>query len=217
MRLGEKTRWSQLKTPLCFCGLSVLRGQSNLLKPLPLLSADARLLMSKHLVAVFLGCLHATSLGVCPPLKLSFSRSCSWERYLLCKAGAPGTWWRAQEGTSEGFSEQAEKCWHSGLGNLGEQTGWTAGRHFSLSPAPQFRHRSVVSTTCYSTLVQFTSVPSLRGVFFETPNVRHRVASCSEEDANAVSYLETQLDQSAFTKPCFNIVNESEDCPRAFS
>lgn len=61
-----------------FLWLECVKGStSNLLKPLPRPSADARLLMSKDLVAVFLGCLHATGLGLCPPLKLSFSRSCS--------------------------------------------------------------------------------------------------------------------------------------------
>lgn len=109
------------------------------------------------------------------------------------------------------MSEQAEEHWHSGLGSRGVQAGWTAGRHFSLSPAPQFRHHSVLSTTCYSTLVQFTPVPPLRGVFFD------RAASCSEENANTVSYLETQLDRSALAKPCFNVVNESENYPQAFS
>lgn len=154
----KKTR-SHLKTLFYFCGLSVLGGQSNLLKPLLLPSADARLLMLKDLVAVFLCCLPATSLGVCPPLKLSFGRSCGWERYLLGRAGAPDTQWRVREGTSEGFSDQAEKIWHSGFGSLGEQTGWTVGGGFALRPAPQFRHCSVV-TNYYSTLDQFTSLPS---------------------------------------------------------
>lgn len=156
--LAEKKKHSLIWSHLlfCFCGLSVSGGQSNLLKPLLLPSADGRLPVLKDLGAVFL-CLSATSLGVCnPPFKLSFSGSYRTDRDLLYGAGATGTQWRAHGDISKGFSDQAEKPWHAGLG----RQGWTAGGAFSLKLALLFRHCLAIVTSCYNTFNQFTSLPS---------------------------------------------------------